>query len=73
MTTVELPGGVKHHSTSTFAESWAAYDALTVDDGWRETRRFDGETGEPRLWKNGEIRGHSITVHSPRFRREVAA
>lgn len=71
--TVELPPDVDHHSTSAFARSWEAYDALTAEDGWTETRRFDPETGAPHQWKRGEIRGHAITVHAPRGPRPNGA
>jgi len=67
--TVELPSGCKHFRTSAFAESWEAYDRLAPGDGWREVTRFDPETGAPRSWKEGEVRGHTITVHAPNMER----
>lgn len=71
-TAVELPPGVRHHSTSTFAESWEAYDVLTAEDGWTESTRYDPETGIPHSWKIAVVSGHTISVHAPKGERPGA-
>jgi hypothetical protein len=51
----EILPGVRHYETSGFANSWAVYDALTEEDGWK--------VGD--AWKRGRINGRAVVVHAP--------
>jgi hypothetical protein len=62
-TIIELPAGVHHISTFTYADSWEVYDALTEQDGWAE------EAGEP--YKHGSLGGYYIFVHPPLGPRDL--
>ena len=82
MTTVELPSGVRHYTTTCFAETWEAYDALTLEDDWREHKWYTNATGRcnPNLpdarihrEKVAAIRGHNIIVFPPLHDRTPVA
>lgn len=70
LSTVELPPGVRHHHTTCVATSDEAYDALTVEDGWKErgwaVDRCDTYPMGWHLQKEAEIRGCRITVFPPK-------
>lgn len=71
---VRLPPGIAHHVTTARAETWAAYDALRLADGWDE-RQWDVldtkpcEPGTPgatiHVQKEAEIDGCRIVVFRP--------
>ena len=76
MTTVELPSGVKHYTTTCFAETDQAFDLLSRDDGWEYASwHYDPNTGERVPYtsagsrvhrsKSAEIAGKHITVFPP--------
>lgn len=66
---VELPFGTRHQNTTVIAESWVAWDELTVDDGW--VKKVSQRSSEL-VWKVGEIRGHEFTVLPPQTPRGTA-
>jgi hypothetical protein len=59
-----LPMGVSHYSTSGFADSWEAYDALIEADGWEEK---DGP------WKIKALLVGRVCVFSPHGERPGAS
>lgn len=67
---VEMLPGVRHYETAGFAATWEAYDALTTDGGWVETR---GDTPERAwsMWKRNTIDDRNVVVHAPTFDRPV--
>lgn len=66
---VEMLPGVRHYETSGFADTWAVYDALTEQDGWREERPLTrGDQAPPSdysRWKRKTVDGRALVVHAP--------
>lgn len=72
-TTVELPPGVRHSTTTAFARSEDAYAALTQEAGWEERAwRIGRSDAYPTGWhvqKEAVISGCHIVVFPPRQSR----
>lgn len=78
LATVELPAGVRHNTTTAVAETWAAWDALSTEDGWtyREWPVEDPHGVHPdgiHRQKEAVIREHRIVVFPPHTARQAVA
>ena len=77
--TVTLPAGVRHHTTTAFAESWAAYDALSdfTERVWHvapDGRQCDPELPGARrhVEKERQLDDGKLVVFPPHTPRECA-